>query len=99
MLAFSPASRRILLACSTAAILAACATPPDLGAAPQLSAPEHYETIESFAAPVSGWPSDQWWESYGDPQLSALIEEALADSPSLQAAAARLRQILLRACS
>jgi NodT family efflux transporter outer membrane factor (OMF) lipoprotein len=92
MFSFIPASRRTLLISSTAAILAACATPPDLGAAPQLSAPDQYETIQSFAAPVSAWPSDRWWENYGDPQLNALIEEALADSPSLQAAAARLRR-------
>lgn len=92
MLAFIPASRRTLLVCTTAAILAACASPPDLGAAPRLSTPDQYETIESFAAPVSAWPSDRWWENYGDLQLNALIEEALADSPSLQIAAARLRR-------
>jgi len=92
MFSIIPASRRLLLISSTAAILAACATPPDLGAAPQISAPEQYETIQSFAAPASAWPSDRWWESYGDPQLTALIEEALADSPSLQIAAARLRR-------
>lgn len=92
MFAFIPASRRTLLACTSAVILTACATPPDLGAAPQISAPESYGTIESFAAPVSAWPSDRWWESYNDPQLNALIAEALADSPSLQIAAARLRR-------
>ena len=92
MLAFIPASRRTLLVCTTAAILAACASPPDLGAAPRLSTPDQYESIESFAAPVSAWPSDRWWENYGDLQLNALIEEALADSPSLQIAAARLRR-------
>jgi NodT family efflux transporter outer membrane factor (OMF) lipoprotein len=92
MFASTTATRRFLLACSAAAILAACATPPDLGAAPQLSTPESYATIESFAAPVSAWPSDRWWEAYGDPQLNALIEEALADSPTLEAAQARLRR-------
>jgi NodT family efflux transporter outer membrane factor (OMF) lipoprotein len=91
MFAPLPASRRIMLICSTAAILAACATPPDLGPAPQVSTPEHYETIQSFAAPVADWPSDQWWRTYNDPQLTALIEEAMADSPTLQIAAARLR--------
>jgi NodT family efflux transporter outer membrane factor (OMF) lipoprotein len=91
MFSAKTASRRIVLACS-AAMLAACATPPDLGAAPELSAPESYQSVRSFAAPVTAWPSDRWWESYGDPQLTALIEEALADSPSLEAAAARLRR-------
>lgn len=91
MFSTKTASRRIILAC-TAAMLAACATPPDLGAAPEISSPSSFESVQSFAAPVSAWPSDRWWESYGDPQLNALIEEALADSPSLQAAAARLRR-------
>lgn len=85
------ASRRIVLACSVA-MLAACATPPDLGARPELSAPSNYDTIQSFAALAADWPSDTWWESYGDSQLTALIEEALADSPTLEAAAARLRR-------
>lgn len=90
---FSPkaAPRRILLACSVA-MLTACATPPDLGARPQLNAPQDYETIRSFAAPASEWPSEKWWEDYDDPQLNSLIEEALADSPTLEAAAARLRR-------
>ncbi|MGE0046595.1 MAG: efflux transporter outer membrane subunit [Hyphomonadaceae bacterium] len=86
-----PASRRPLLACSVFA-LAACATPPDLGARPDLAAPQSFETIRSFAAPVAVWPSGRWWESYNDPQLNALIEEALADSPTLDVAAARLRR-------
>jgi NodT family efflux transporter outer membrane factor (OMF) lipoprotein len=90
---FSPktASRRVALACSVA-MLSACAIVPDLGARPELSSPSNYETTQSFAAPVADWPSDKWWESYGDPQLNALIEEALAGSPTLEAAAARLRR-------
>ena len=82
---------RLALACSLFA-LAACATPPDLGGRPELAAPQSFDTIRSFAAPVADWPSDRWWENYGDAQLNALIEEALADSPTLEAAAARLRR-------
>ena len=33
-----------------------------------------------------------WWTSYADPQLNALIAEALAGAPSLAQAEARLRQ-------
>ncbi|WP_017524382.1 efflux transporter outer membrane subunit [Pusillimonas noertemannii] len=36
------------------------------------------------------WPSDHWWARYGDEQLSGLVEEALAGSPSMDAARARL---------
>ncbi|MGN6457694.1 MAG: TolC family protein, partial [Achromobacter mucicolens] len=36
------------------------------------------------------WPAAQWWERYGDSQLNALMTEALANSPSMSAAQARL---------
>lgn len=39
-----------------------------------------------------GWPDANWWQAYGDPQLDALIAAALASSPSLDAAAARIAQ-------
>lgn len=91
MFSLKPASRRLLLACSVA-MLAACATPPDLGARPELAEPGAFGTTQSFAAPTADWPSDRWWQAYGDVHLTALIEEALADSPTLEAAAARLRR-------
>lgn len=36
------------------------------------------------------WPTERWWQRYQDPQLNALVSEALAGSPSLAAAKARL---------
>ncbi|WP_375591899.1 efflux transporter outer membrane subunit [Chitiniphilus eburneus] len=39
-----------------------------------------------------GWPDAQWWTRYGDPQLDALIQRALKDSPDLATAQARIRQ-------
>lgn len=36
------------------------------------------------------WPTEQWWQRYGDPQLNQLLGQALAGSPSLDAAQARL---------
>lgn len=38
------------------------------------------------------WPHAQWWKAFADPQLDALIDEALAASPSLTAADARARK-------
>jgi NodT family efflux transporter outer membrane factor (OMF) lipoprotein len=38
------------------------------------------------------WPATQWWERYGDPQLDALVQEALANNPTMTAAQARLAQ-------
>lgn len=37
------------------------------------------------------WPGDTWWNRYRDPQLHSLIEEALADSPAMATAQARLK--------
>ncbi|CAB3696392.1 MULTISPECIES: efflux transporter outer membrane subunit [Achromobacter] len=38
----------------------------------------------------TAWPETQWWQRYGDSQLNALMDEALANSPSMSAAQARL---------
>src|SRR5690606_23022101 len=45
-------------------------------------------------APLSeaGFPAQDWWRAFGDPQLDALVAEALDGSPSLVAADARLRK-------
>jgi NodT family efflux transporter outer membrane factor (OMF) lipoprotein len=74
---------------ATATMLAACV--PNLGPRPTLESPSDLATRQSFAAPAADWPADRWWETYDDPQLSALIEEALKGSPTLAQAEARLR--------
>ncbi len=40
----------------------------------------------------AAWPKNDWWTGLGDPQLNALIAEALRDNPSLAVADARARQ-------
>jgi NodT family efflux transporter outer membrane factor (OMF) lipoprotein len=45
-----------------------------------------------LADPAPSWPTTQWWERYGDPQLNALVQEALANSPTMTSAQARLAQ-------
>lgn len=54
-----------------------------------------YALTRSLAgAPLSdaAFPDRQWWRSLGDPQLDALIDEALRGTPSLAAADARVRK-------
>ncbi|GAB6196095.1 efflux transporter outer membrane subunit [Lysobacter xanthus] len=41
--------------------------------------------------------SRDWWRAFGDPQLHALVEEALAGQPALAAADARVRQAVAQA--
>jgi NodT family efflux transporter outer membrane factor (OMF) lipoprotein len=93
------ASRPVLLlrfATVTAAalLLSACAAVPDLGPQPTVRAPASIEAGRSFAAAAdaAAWPTEGWWQAYGDAQLNALIEEGLKGSPDVTAAAARFRQ-------
>lgn len=67
---------------------------PDLGERPQMRAPASLESARSLAAAdVAGeWPSEAWWTAYGDPQLDALVAAALASSPDVAAAQARILQ-------
>jgi NodT family efflux transporter outer membrane factor (OMF) lipoprotein len=39
----------------------------------------------------AAWPKNDWWTGLGDPQLNALIAEALHDNPTLAVADARAR--------
>src|SRR5690348_12164935 len=87
-----PCARRSLAGCSLAALLAACVATPNLGPKPELATLQGFQTSHSFTAPVVDWPSDRWWEGYRDAQLTALIDEALAGSPTLAVAAARVHR-------
>jgi NodT family efflux transporter outer membrane factor (OMF) lipoprotein len=76
----------------TAVLLtSACASIPDLGPRPEPRAAGDLAASASFAAAQSDWPEARWWQRYGDMQLTQLMQEAVASSPDLQAAAARLR--------
>ena len=52
------------------------------------------KSLAGAAASGAGWPATDWWRSFDDPQLDQLIDEALADSPTLKIAAARTRKTL-----
>jgi NodT family efflux transporter outer membrane factor (OMF) lipoprotein len=71
-------------------MLASCA--PDVGSRLAISTPARYQSAKSFTAPAVAWPADSWWRAFGDPQLDALIDEALKGSPDLALAAARLHR-------
>ncbi len=75
---------------STALTLSACAGVPHGGAGPEPAEIASFADTQSFAAPTTDWPSDRWWDAYGDAQLSTLVDEALKGSPTLAEAEARL---------
>jgi len=73
---------RILLAAAAAAALTACAST-------ETKLPE-VDVPALNAAPVPG--IDHWWTQFDDPQLTALIEEALASNLDLGIAVARIEE-------
>ena len=73
---------------SAALILAGCASPgPQTERLPMLDA-----KALSASATDTAWPQAKWWSAWGDRQLDAIVEQALAGQPTLQAAQARVRQ-------
>ena len=73
--------------------LAGCAAGPDYQR-PQVDLPVDW-TLESpwhTARPDDALDKGPWWEAFGDARLDALERQALAGSPTLAAAAARLAQ-------
>jgi NodT family efflux transporter outer membrane factor (OMF) lipoprotein len=45
------------------------------------------------------WPAADWWRRFGDPQLDALVSEALAGNPGTASARARIDRALALAAS
>lgn len=81
---------RILIGALALVGLAGCASVPELGRTLQVKPAAQYEADTALQGDHGRWPADQWWTAYGDSQLSSLIDEALAGSPDLAGAQARL---------
>lgn len=73
------------------ALLAGCTVGPEYDR-PEIAVPASFARSEAAAA----GEVTRWWTGFGDPQLSALIERALADNPTIQIAASRVRQARLQ---
>lgn len=77
----------ILVAATSALALSACV--PTLQDAPvgaAVAPPVEWRTQLATAAPVE----DQWWSSFGDPQLTRLVEQARLNNPDIRIAAAKV---------
>jgi NodT family efflux transporter outer membrane factor (OMF) lipoprotein len=82
-----------LSACLAAALLSACAAGPDYKR-PGVDMPVAWklEAPWRVGTPSDGTPKGPWWQRFNDARLNALEEQALANSPTLVAANARLAQ-------
>jgi len=79
---------------AAALLLAGCASTGGLEPDASMANPDALSasrTLDNQGTGNAAFPTQDWWTSLGDPQLDALIDEALQGTPSLDAAAARLR--------
>ncbi|WP_051711159.1 efflux transporter outer membrane subunit [Andreprevotia chitinilytica] len=84
-------SAPLVLTAAAAILLSACAIiPSESGTQPQRDA-AGAQLAADIKLAREGWPAARWWEQYNDPQLSALIDTALKDGPSVATAAARVK--------
>ena len=93
------ASRARIVACTLSLMLAlaACTSMNGLEPRASLQEPDKLAAGESLANFPTGdglWPRTDWWRSFNDPQLDALIVESIAGSPSVKVAEARVRKAM-----
>ncbi len=83
-------SLALLIATSS---LAACTVGPDYRP-PALAAPQQFLGSDAIAARSASAAADsaRWWAGFGDPMLSALVEQALAQNLDIAQAVARVSQ-------
>jgi len=86
--------RRAEAAALALALLAGCAGPrPEPPAAAAVTPPAAWRG----AAPSEGDVQARWWEAFGDPGLSRLVDSALANNVDVALAAARLEELAAQA--
>lgn len=73
-----------------AAVLSACANYAGIHSDKEPAQPQDYTTQQSLPADEGRWPASDWADQFGDAQLRALLDEALAGSPTLEQARARI---------
>lgn len=54
--------------------------------------PDEIRVADDIRLARNGWPSARWWTGYGDAQLDALIDRALANAPTMAIARMHVAQ-------
>ncbi len=76
----------------TLTLLSGCALIQDEPAQVAIVNPQQAQLAQVIHLANSDWPAARWWEAYDDPQLNMLINRALQNSPTMQAARLRISQ-------
>lgn len=87
-------------ALATALLATACASSGDIaprGVMRDAGSLQSSASLDGTRVSDAAWPSEHWWSAFGDPQLDALVDEALANAPSIDAADARARKAIAQA--
>lgn len=75
--------------CTALLLLASCAGPAvETARVTPLAPPPAWRTDAGPVAPLDR----DWWQAFGDPALTALVEKALANNPDIAIAAGRVRE-------
>ncbi|WP_338861986.1 efflux transporter outer membrane subunit [Mycetohabitans rhizoxinica] len=75
---------------AAALVLGGCANYIGLRSDKQPARADSFDSAQSLPTEGGTWPTLDWAAQFGDPQLPQLIDEALADSPTIAQAQARL---------
>jgi NodT family efflux transporter outer membrane factor (OMF) lipoprotein len=81
-----------VLAVAGLLVMAGCANYAGIHSDKKTADSGSFDAQQSLPAQGGRWPEMTWAERFGDPQLSALINEALTNSPSIAEAQARVNQ-------
>lgn len=84
--------KSIGLAIGVIFFISGCAQIPEGTSEANIKSLDDFRAKQSLKGTASQWPKDLWWKAYADPQLNALIQEGLENSPSMAIAESRLRR-------
>ncbi|CDY77618.1 Outer membrane component of tripartite multidrug resistance system [Caballeronia glathei] len=73
-----------------AAVLSACVNYAGIHSDKEMAQPQSYAAERSLPSEAGHWPAAGWASQFGDAQLKALLDEALAGSPTLEQARSRV---------
>lgn len=86
----APALKAAGAIAAAALCLAGCVSYTGIQGSGKLLSSNQLQSGQSLPGQGGNWPKADWSGQFGDPQLGALIAEALTDNPSLEQARARI---------